>query len=200
MLKDLRHRLVVRKCASEIHWRLAFILLTLIITSVVWAADETSNRLMSLKLELRKDFPEIKHISIADFFVAPDNTVLVDVRTEEEFRISRVPGAIHIDDPDKLLAFATEHANESIVLYCSVGVRSSEATRLLQDHGFKNVANLEGSIFEWANEGRPLVNNQGATNVVHPYNIWWGWRYLSPEVRKSVDASHIDGDAEKDSE
>lgn len=151
------------------------------IASTVWAADEASDRLASLKLELRKDFPEVKHLTIEDFLATSDSAVLVDVRAEEEFQVSRIPGAIHIENPDKLLAFAAEHANKSIVLYCSVGVRSSEAAQLLQDHGFKKVANLEGSIFEWANQGRPLVNNQGSTNTVHPYNFWWGWRYLSAD-------------------
>ncbi len=34
-----------------------------------------------------------------------------------------------------------------------------------------SVLNLEGGLFQWANEGRPLAG--GATGV-HPFNSFWG--------------------------
>lgn len=61
-----------------------------------------------------------------------------------------------------------------IVVYCSVGYRSSILARKLQDKGFTNVYNLEGSIFKWANEGRPLVQGKVTVHKVHPYNAHWG--------------------------
>lgn len=37
------------------------------------------------------------------------------------------------------------------------------------------VYNLEGSLFKWANENRPIVDRNGAiTEKVHPYNSVWG--------------------------
>jgi hypothetical protein len=44
------------------------------------------------------------------------------------------------------------------------------------------VQNLEGSIFQWANEHRPLVRDGQRETRVHPYNAVWG-RLLAPEVR-----------------
>lgn len=36
------------------------------------------------------------------------------------------------------------------------------------------VYNLEGGVFQWACEGRGLVNTQGETvNQVHPYSTLW---------------------------
>ena len=35
-------------------------------------------------------------------------------------------------------------------------------------------SNLKGSIFKWANEGRPLVQDGKPTHQVHPYNKYWG--------------------------
>jgi len=55
-----------------------------------------------------------------------------------------------------------------------VGYRSSILARKLQTLGFKEVHNLEGSIFKWANEGRPLVQGQTTVHKVHPYNAHWG--------------------------
>ncbi|KAJ8042733.1 hypothetical protein HOLleu_09576 [Holothuria leucospilota] len=69
-----------------------------------------------------------------------------------------------------------------VVMYCSVGYRSScLATRLqrsLQKEGKQDsmiVYNLEGSIFKWANENRSLVDPAGEpTEFVHPYNTIFG--------------------------
>ena len=37
------------------------------------------------------------------------------------------------------------------------------------------VWNLEGSIFKWANEGRPMVDENGASaQCCHPYSVLWG--------------------------
>ena len=50
-----------------------------------------------------------------------------------------------------------------------------------------HVANLEGSIFAWANEDRPLVQGDGEgagapTSLVHPYDADWG-NLVAPEHR-----------------
>jgi hypothetical protein len=42
------------------------------------------------------------------------------------------------------------------------------------DAGYTNVTNLEGSIFAWANQSRPLVQEGKPTDKVHPYNAFWG--------------------------
>ena len=60
------------------------------------------------------------------------------------------------------------------MVYCSVGYRSSILAEKLQDLGFTRVYNLEGSIFKWANEGRPLAQDQTPVQKVHPYNTDWG--------------------------
>ena len=36
------------------------------------------------------------------------------------------------------------------------------------------VVNLEGGIFHWHNQRRPLQSNGGSTHFVHPYNDHWG--------------------------
>ncbi|HEY2615439.1 MAG TPA: hypothetical protein VGI42_06990 [Chthoniobacterales bacterium] len=48
--------------------------------------------------------------------------------------------------------------------------------------GFSHTQNLEGSIFQWANEHRPLVRDGTPVTVVHPYNSFWG-RLLKNDVR-----------------
>jgi hypothetical protein len=55
------------------------------------------------------------------------------------------------------------------------------ATRL-RAAGFNHVQNLEGSIFQWANERRPLVRDGTRVTRVHPYSKFWG-RLLADGVR-----------------
>ena len=63
--------------------------------------------------------------------------------------------------------------DEPIVVYCSVGYRSSKMARRLKELGRTKVSNLDGAVFAWSGEGRPLVPNA----PVHPYN-WFGKRML----------------------
>jgi 3-mercaptopyruvate sulfurtransferase SseA len=65
-----------------------------------------------------------------------------------------------------------------------VGYRSSELATRLQRAGQTNVTNLEGSIFQWANEGRALEASGKPATRVHPYNEKFG-RLLKPELRAS---------------
>ena len=55
----------------------------------------------------------------------------------------------------------------------------------LSKEGIKDVYNLEGSIFQWANENRELVtgNNNKKAEKVHTYNKLWGL-LLNDETRK----------------
>jgi 3-mercaptopyruvate sulfurtransferase SseA len=40
---------------------------------------------------------------------------------------------------------------------------------------YKRVANLYGGIFEWVNQGYPVVDNSGKeTGRIHAYNRTWG--------------------------
>lgn len=100
--------------------------------------------------------------------------VVLDIRSAEEFAVSRIPGAQHVP-PDTVVDFAKRELASldratPIVVYCSVGVRSAAAARDLKFLGFTQVKNLRGSLFQWANEGRML---EGGV-AVHPYNGFWG--------------------------
>jgi hypothetical protein len=69
-----------------------------------------------------------------------------------------------------------------IVAYCAVGWRSSALAERLKAQGYTNVSNLEGSIFAWANEGRPVYQGEQPAARVHPVSEKWG-RLLKEELR-----------------
>ncbi|HEX3818054.1 MAG TPA: rhodanese-like domain-containing protein [Chthoniobacterales bacterium] len=109
--------------------------------------------------------------------------VLLDVRTPAEWRVSHLPGARQLDPNASAATAAGALAKDApIVTYCSVGYRSGEMARRLRTAGYVHVQNLEGSIFEWANEHRPLVHDGKRTTQVHPYDAVWG-HLLDPTVR-----------------
>ncbi|VDI01095.1 Hypothetical predicted protein [Mytilus galloprovincialis] len=132
--------------------------------------------------------------------VEAQKLVLLDCRPEEEFVVSRIPGAVRVDyenEAEKILEkIQDEQTDKSarIVCYCAAGYRSSLIVEKLQDH-FKKLGtkppwemyNLEGSIFKWANEGRTMVDvNDKRTPFAHPYNAVFGKILESHLRRKDV--------------
>ncbi|MEM7025326.1 MAG: rhodanese-like domain-containing protein [Pseudomonadota bacterium] len=142
---------------------------------------------------VRTDFPEAPQLSVpalAKTLVEPaPKPLLIDVREPEEYAVSHLPGAVNAQGAEVEQLVRDAGAEQPVVLYCSVGYRSSRETENLRRKGFENVSNLEGSIFEWANAGNPLVRggpeSQTPTDVVHPFDDDWGL-LLDPERRSYV--------------
>ncbi len=130
---------------------------------------------------IRNKYPDVKQLQTNELLSWMSNPqkksiFLIDARAKEEFQISHISGAQNIpyNSKDPLKYLANVKAGNPIVVYCSVGYRSSILARKLQTLGLKEVYNLEGSIFKWANEGRPLVQGSTIVHKVHPYNAHWG--------------------------
>jgi rhodanese-related sulfurtransferase len=129
---------------------------------------------------IQRDWPQVPQMStreLAERMAAGNESapLLIDVRAREEYEVSHLPGAIWAETPSQIASALREASDrQPVVLYCSVGVRSSKAAAQLMQSGRTDVFNLQGSIFKWANEGRPLITNGSAVHVVHPYNERWG--------------------------
>jgi rhodanese-related sulfurtransferase len=136
---------------------------------------------LAVKQFIRLKFPQVSHRStdfLASWLDQPEqeNPLLFDTRTQQEYAVSHLCGARQIDPDTQDLAFLNLlDQNTPIVTYCSVGYRSSAIANQLQAAGYTNVANLEGSMFQWANQGRPLYCNGQKVKQVHPYNLFWGY-------------------------
>lgn len=152
------------------------------------AGQAAEDGLEKMKALVHERFPVVKHLTpeqlaawLADAQRVPP--VLLDVRTRVEFDVSHIPGARQVDPGIAAVELVpTIPAGRPVVVYCSVGYRSADcATRLLKA-GFTNVINLEGSLFQWANEGRPLESGGKPAAKVHPYSESFG-KLLKPELR-----------------
>lgn len=107
--------------------------------------------------------------------------ILLDVRKKDEFDVSHIPGSVQIDpgasasEVKTLIAQMGADPETQIVVYCSVGRRSSQlGSRIVGALEGREVVNLRGGIFGWHNQTRPLENAAGTTDLVHPYNERWG--------------------------
>ncbi|HKX61144.1 MAG TPA: rhodanese-like domain-containing protein [Verrucomicrobiae bacterium] len=133
--------------------------------------------LEKIKTITRQSFPTVRQIStlqLAEWMNnAKPDLLLVDVRGSEEFAVSQLHGAINATTAEGITEVIRERKPATAVLYCSVGFRSSRLAEQLARQGINNVANLEGSIFQWANEGRPLYQGQTPVQQVHPYGKRW---------------------------
>lgn len=156
--------------------------------SVAIAAGADTGTLEGVRAMVRERFPRVRQLSTAELAAwmadpARAAPVLLDVRAEEEFEVSHLRGARRVD-PGCAAAelVSTLPPGGQVVVYCSVGYRSSRCANRLIEVGFTDVANLDGSIFQWANEGRPVERDGEVVHAVHPYDRVWG-SLLRPELR-----------------
>jgi rhodanese-related sulfurtransferase len=110
------------------------------------------------------------------------SVVLLDVRTQDEFETSQIAGATRVDPDAEASPLDGTAPDRRIVVYCSVGYRSGAMARRLSKAGFTRVYNLEGGIFQWANEGRAIYRGRESVRVVHPYSESWSG-YLDEPLR-----------------
>ena len=124
---------------------------------------------------VRWRFTNVRSIStdaLADWLEQPNPPTLLDVREVEEFAVSHLPNAYHTPTVEAVRHLPIE-VDTPIVAYCSIGYRSAQFVQQLQAAGFSQAMNLEGSIFQWANEGRSLLCNGQPVQAIHPYASFW---------------------------
>ncbi|MFZ1614980.1 MAG: rhodanese-like domain-containing protein [Holophaga sp.] len=82
--------------------------------------------------------------------------LLVDVRTEAEYKDRHIPGTdalIPLQELAQRIHELEPWKGKPILLYCRSGNRTQQAAKLLQKHGFTDVTDLKGGIQEWISKG-----------------------------------------------
>lgn len=141
----------------------------------------------TVKAQIRAQFPSVAQLStqeLAEWLSRGKEQwpLILDARAPEEYAVSHLPGAILTPTEEEAREkLRNVDQTRTIVVYCSVGYRSSLLAERLGELGYKNVFSLEGSIFQWANEGRSLFRGTEKVRAVHPYDDQWG-ELLSREL------------------
>ncbi|MFA5571492.1 MAG: rhodanese-like domain-containing protein [Candidatus Bathyarchaeia archaeon] len=116
------------------------------------------------------------------------NVVILDVRNQSEYDQGHLYGATLLalyqlenwdwnwttsSEGQPYVNFLQAHANDTIVVYCGVGGRSTQACQILADHGINDVYNMEGGITAWMQAEYPIYtkNHHVSVDVVDEVSI-----------------------------
>lgn len=85
-------------------------------------------------------------------------SLVLDVRTPEEYAEGHVPNAINIphDQIEAHLAELEARKSGPVVLYCKSGRRAGLAAEALAKAGFTNLLHLTGDMQGWTEAGLPI--------------------------------------------
>lgn len=127
----------------------------------------------------------VPYINVDTLKKSAQQALILDVREIEEFEVSHLQDAQHIGFKnfnysimDKLIVDSLGDRDTLIIVYCSIGIRSEIIGKKLISHGFTNVYNLYGGLFEWVNKGGNVFCQGNITQKVHAYSKKWS-RYLT---------------------
>ncbi len=122
----------------------------------------------------------IPYIQIEEFKKLK-SPIIFDTREQKEFNVSHIENAYCVGYDNfnaKKVQEKYKNFNDTIIVYCSVGIRSETIGFKLKKIGFKNVFNLYGGIFGWKNNGQEVIdNNHTPTENVHAFSKEWS-KYL----------------------
>ncbi len=109
---------------------------------------------------------------------SPD-TILIDVRTDEEYNAGSIPGSIHINhernmfiNDEKGSTFRpVSHIRvlykelgimpeDEIIMYCKSSVRAANTYAALYNAGYRNLKIYDGAWLEWSSEKLPVFKTE----------------------------------------
>lgn len=85
--------------------------------------------------------------------------LILDVRTPNEYQKGHIKNAvlIPVQELQTRIEELAQYKNENVLVYCATGNRSTVASNILIDSGFKRLFNLRYGIYDWAKQKYPVV-------------------------------------------
>lgn len=128
--------------------KISFILSALLITGIMGCSNSGQSQTSG---------SNVQNIDATLFskMAIDSNTIVIDVRTPGEVKDGYIPGAklfwdYNSGEFEKNLSGLD--TSKTYVLYCRSGARSSNASQMMIEKGFRKVYNLEGGINGWSGE------------------------------------------------
>jgi len=118
-----------------------------------WSADEKAP-------PAAKQAAKVKRVDVEEFdkLRANKENVVLDVRTEKEFKAGHIPGAVNVDyraaDFDQQVGKLDK--NKTYLVHCAGGVRSAAASKKMESAGFKELYDLAPGFKGWEKAGKPV--------------------------------------------
>jgi rhodanese-related sulfurtransferase len=145
----------------------------------LFAATTSAQKSLDLLLQVNNN-ESIPYISVEELrnLQLTGSVVILDAREMKEFEVSHIASSKYVGYDrfsSEEITSDIDNKNATIVVYCSLGIRSEDIGEKLKKEGFTNVKNLYGGIFEWKNNDYPKIDSEGKdTENVHVYSIFWG--------------------------
>lgn len=89
----------------------------------------------------------------------PEDLVVLDVRTAEEFGSGHLDGAVMLDfyRDDFQEQLSTLDPDVPYLVYCRSGNRSGQTLAMMQQLDFASAVDIDGGVVAWEQAGLPLV-------------------------------------------
>jgi len=109
------------------------------------------------------------------------DSVVVDVREQDEWDEGHIPGAVHIPRGhlESRIERAAPDQSRQVLLYCSAGNRSAFAAKTLEEMGYDDVVSLAAGFTDWKRNGFPVQQQAG---LDAPKRARYSRHLLIPEV------------------
>ena len=107
--------------------------------------------------ELIERTRRITAATLSELLASAPPPLLVDVRTEREWRARRIDGAVNIPLSRLAHDLARLPSTWPLLLYCATGYRSSIAGSLIRRAGKQTVTDLIGGIQAWESVDLPTA-------------------------------------------
>lgn len=109
--------------------------------------------------ELRRIFSSVKEVAPGEAtrLLNHDNAIMVDMRSDKEYRDGHVVNAIHAPpDTQDALGRLEKYRDRPLILYCRSGQQSARLSGQLSKQGFDSVYHLKGGLQAWEQANLPL--------------------------------------------
>ncbi|MFC1668989.1 rhodanese-like domain-containing protein [Spirochaetota bacterium] len=95
----------------------------------------------------------------ADQIIKNISPLILDVRTPREYNSVRIKNAklMPIQILQQKISQLEPYKDREIFIYCATGNRSTVASKILIDRGFKKIYNLRYGIVGWIRNGYPVI-------------------------------------------
>jgi len=168
------------------------LIVTLLLISSFGFAQKSISKLLK-----KHNTESVPYISVQELAMPNAETIILDSRELKEYEVSHIKNAIPVGYDHFNIKTVEEQVTDkskTIVVYCSVGIRSENIGEKLKDAGYTNVYNLFGGIFEWKNNDFTVYDtNDEPTENVHTFSKEWskwltkGKKVYSKNIKKEND-------------
>jgi rhodanese-related sulfurtransferase len=103
-------------------------------------------------------YREVSSREAADL-IQNEQAIILDVRTPNEYKRGHLHNSVLIPVQELQTRYKElgTHKDREILIYCATGNRSTVASKILIDSGFKHIVNMRGGIYDWHKKNYPIA-------------------------------------------